>query len=304
MSETAALRLGTRASLLARTQSQEVANAIEKCNPGLMVELVTISTTGDRTAEQSLAEAGGKGLFTRELEQALLDRRIDLAVHSFKDLPTTMPLVSQEELVVGAVPVRQDVRDVLICRTCTSLHDLPQGATIGSGSLRRKCQILQVRPDLQIIPMRGNVDTRLKKLESGLCDAIILAMAGLKRLNLFDMEWMHPIEPEIMLPSAGQGALALQIRRDNSRAAANIAALNDPATASAVIAERAVVMGLNGDCHSPIGALATLNQSNLTLRGIVGSADGNPPVRRAEASCPLQNWQKAVDEVCRRLRAG
>ena len=294
VSEAKTIRLGTRGSLLARTQSGHVAEALREANAGLQVELVIITTSADQYADRPLADIGGKGLFTKELELALLDGRIDLAVHSFKDVPVTMPLVDQTDLIIGAVPPREDARDVLVSRKVDSLETLPAGAKIGTGSLRRKCQIMQVRPDIFVVPLRGNVDTRLRKLENGECDAIVLAMAGLKRLGRFDAGFMHPIDPAILLPAAAQGALALQCRRDDAATAEVIAKLNDPATFAAVTAERAVVAALDGDCHSPIAALAAIENGVLTLDAAVGRRDGLPPVRRARASAAENKWADAV----------
>jgi hydroxymethylbilane synthase len=296
------LRLGTRGSLLARTQSQWTADALLAAHPGLRVELVTISTSGDRLIDQSLADAGGKGLFTKELELALLAGEIDFAVHSMKDVPVTMPLVDQAGLVIAAIPAREDARDVLVSRHGRSLADLPAGSTVGTGSLRRRCQILAGRPDLRVVPLRGNVDTRLKKLEQGENAAIVLAMAGLQRLRRFDAAWMTPIEPVVMLPAAGQGALALQCRLGDELTTAVLAKLDDPATRLAVLAERAVVAGLDGDCHSPIAAWSIIEQGRLSLTAAVGRENGDPPVARAAATAGAGGWRTAVESVCRVLR--
>src|SRR4051812_11250569 len=201
------LRLGARGSMLSRMQSQRVADALEKRHPGLEIELVLCKTTGDVIVDKPLHDAGGKGLFTKELEQALLAGEVDLAVHSYKDVPVTMPLVegSQERLVIAAVPKREDPRDVLVSSKAKRLGELPQGARVGTGSLRRGSQIRTLRPDLQIELIRGNIDTRLRKLRAGQFDAIILAYAGLKRTALFDDQDMSVIEPDEMLPAAGQG---------------------------------------------------------------------------------------------------
>ncbi|MGN6627926.1 MAG: hydroxymethylbilane synthase, partial [Tepidisphaeraceae bacterium] len=223
------LRLGTRGSLLARTQSHMVADAIVRANPGVAVELTLIKTTGDRVQDRPLAELGGKGLFTKELELALLRQEIDLAVHSYKDVPVTMPLVDVHDLVIGAVPVREDARDVLITRDgCRALAELPPAARVGTGSLRRRCQLLDQRPDLQILPLRGNIDTRLRKLAAGEYDAIVLALAGVKRGGLFDSAFMTPLPIDQLTPSPGQGALAIQIRRDDHRVQDVLHPLNDP----------------------------------------------------------------------------
>jgi hydroxymethylbilane synthase len=302
MEKPAQLRLGTRGSLLARTQSGQVAEALRDAHPGLQVDLITISTSGDRFSDVPLADAGGKGLFTKELEIALLEKRIDLAVHSFKDVPVTMPLVDQADLIIGSVPKRQDPRDVLVSRKASSLGELPAGAKIGTGSLRRKCQILELRPDLSVVPMRGNVDTRISKLERGDCDAIVLALAGLKRLGKFDPAWMYPIDTGTLLPAAAQGALALQCRRDDGATAAIISVLNDRDSFDAVAAEREVVLALNGDCHSPIAALALINGENLSLSVAVGQRDGLPPVKKSSATAPRGQWKNTVNKVCESLK--
>src|SRR3954454_7387861 len=253
MNEQNHLRLGTRGSLLARSQSQMIADELMRMHAGLRVELVIIKTSGDQVQDKPLADIGGKGLFTKELEQALLDGDIDFAVHSYKDVPVTMPLVDQSDLIVAAVPVREDWRDCSVMRK-PSNGTLPHRAKVGTSSLRRKVQILEASPDAQILPVRGNIDTRIRKLRAGEYDVVILAMAGLKRAGLFDPTFMKPVD---LLPAAGQGALALQCRRSDDATRALLAALNDSFTQQAVDAERAIVQALDGDCHSPIAALAT-----------------------------------------------
>lgn len=287
------LRLGTRGSLLARTQSRLVADAVEAAHPGVRVELVPIKTTGDRITDQPLHAFGGKGLFTKELEQALLDGDVDFAVHSFKDVPVTMPLVDQSNLIIAAVPAREDVRDVLIAGQSMRLEALPARARVGTGSLRRRCQALHARPDLVVEPIRGNIDTRLRKLREGAYDAILLAMAGVRRAGLFDPATMSPVDARDMLPAPGQGALALQCRRDDGRTREVLAALNDPPTADCVAAERELVWLLGGDCHSPIAALAESlppegpGVKRMRLTAAVGARDGDPPVLRAVADVPI-----------------
>lgn len=283
-SPSSSLRLGARGSLLSRMQSQWVADQLEKAHPSLKVELILIKTSGDRIADRPLHEAGGKGLFTKELEQALLAGEVDMAVHSYKDVPVTMPLVEQANLIVAAVPPREDPRDVLVSADAKRIADLPQGAKVGTGSLRRRCQILAARPDLTVELIRGNIDTRLRKQREGQYDAVLLAFAGLRRSALFDGGDMVPVEPEELLPAAGQGALALQCRRDDPRTRQILQALHDPQTATCVDVERAVVQALNGDCHSPIAALATIEGDQLTLRSAVGKHGGEAPVIRSSAS--------------------
>jgi hydroxymethylbilane synthase len=295
----ALLRLGTRGSMLAQTQSGLVARLLEQRHPGLRVELTIIKTTGDQITEKPLHEFGGKGLFTKELEQALLSRTIDFAVHSFKDLPVTMPLVDQADLVIAAVPPREDPRDLLVCYNGKgkTVADLPAGARVGTGSLRRRVQLLEHRPDLVIEPIRGNIDTRLRKCKDGNYDAVILALAGVKRASLFDANHMFPIPTDVLLPAAGQGALALQCRRDEAPTHAFLSALNDPATADCVAAERELVRLLNGDCHSPIAALAERHASAWQLRAAVGGRGGNPPVIHADASILPMDSQMLAQTV-------
>ena len=297
----APLRLGTRGSLLARKQSQLIAGDLQSRFPGLQVELITFKTSGDRITDRPLHEFGGKGLFTKELEQALIDRQVDFVVHSFKDVPVTMPLVATADLIVAATPPRQDPRDVLVSREgFRSLPDLPRGARIGTGSLRRRCQLLAIRPDLHVEGLRGNIDTRLRKLREGEYDAIVLATAGVIRAGLFDPAAMSPMDDLISAP--GQGALALQCRLDDQRTREMLLALHDDATDTCVGAERAIVLGLDGDCHSPIAALAVVKGETLSLRACVGGRDGVPPVVEAAAAGLRFQSREIVDHVLQTLR--
>jgi hydroxymethylbilane synthase len=278
------LRLGSRGSLLALAQSNLVARELMRLHPGLGVDLFQIKTSGDRITDRPLHEAGGKGLFTKELEQALLRDQIDFAVHSFKDVPITMPLVDPRDLVTASVPRREDPREVLISLCANSIQGLPEGARVGTGSLRRRSQLLAARPDLKIEPIRGNIDTRLQKLRRGEYDAIFLAAAGLARAGLFDGAIMSPIEVEQLLPAPAQGALSLQCRRGDQRTQEVLAAMNDPISAACVALERKVVEVLQGDCHSPIAALATAEREGegVRLRVAVAEVGGDPPVRWAD----------------------
>ena len=234
------------------------------------------------------------------MEQALLAGEIDFAVHSFKDVPVTMPLVDTSNLVIAAVPVREDPRDVVVLRD-PSKGALPYRAKVGTSSLRRRCQMLEVGHDIEVRPLRGNIDTRLRKLREGEYDVIILAMAGLRRTGLYEPTSMFPAD--YLLPAAGQGALALQCRRDDPRTAELLTGLNDPTTAACVAAERAVVKALNGDCHSPIAALTTLLDAGreMHLRVAVGGRDGNPPVVRAEARGPADDPESVVAQAVQAL---
>jgi len=295
---TLTLRLGTRGSLLARAQSEAVGLDLLRLHPHLQIDTIIFKTTGDQVTDRPLHEIGGKGLFTKELEHALLAGQIDFAVHSLKDVPVTMPLVPQEELIIAAVPARADPRDALVSSNVKRLSDLPVGARVGTGSLRRQCQILARRPDLIIEPVRGNLDTRLRKVREGQFDAIILAMAGLNRSRLYREEEMTPIEPNEMLPAAGQGALALQCRGDAECTRSVLAAFDDAQSHRCVQAERAIVAGLRGDCHSPIAALATIDAGDrLTLRAAVGASRGRPPVVTASGSGPSTQLESIVDAV-------
>jgi hydroxymethylbilane synthase len=306
MTHATTLRLGARGSLLSRMQSTATARLLEAAHPGpppLRVDLVIVTTSGDVIQNRPLPEFGGKGLFTKELEQALLRNDVDFAVHSFKDVPVTMPLVDTADLVIAAVPPREDPRDLLASRVAKNLLDLPKGAKVGTGSLRRGSQLLALRPDLQVLPIRGNVDTRLRKLSEGQYDAVILATAGIKRANLFDASFMTPIDTAQMLPAAGQAALALQCRRDDAATRHFLAALNDGPSALAASLERDVVRLLNGDCHSPIAALATVTADAVRLQAAVAAKGGHPPVLHADLTLPRSQSselpQKVVNDLVR-----
>jgi hydroxymethylbilane synthase len=265
-------------------QSQLVADMLEQRHSALHVQLQVIQTSGDQIVDKPLHEAGGKGLFTKELEVALLEKRIDFAVHSYKDVPVTMPLVDVGGLVVAATPQRQDPRDALATRTgAKRLADLPKGALVGTGSLRRMCQIMAARPEVRVEGLRGNIDTRLRKLVEGKYDAVILAMAGLNRTGLFDPQWMTPLEIDEMLPAPAQGALAIQCRRDDAPTIEYLKSLHHSPTQICVQAERKLVELLQGDCHSPIAALALLEGEAMELKAAVGARGGRPPVIRARA---------------------
>ncbi len=300
-SPTSTIRLGTRGSLLAKTQSQLIASALEKLQPDLAIELVIFKTQGDAIFTKPLCEFGGKGLFTQELEKALLAGEIDFAVHSFKDVPVTMPLVDQSDLIFAAVPKREDPRDVMVSTKHTNIDDLPQGAKVGTGSLRRRAQLLALRPDLAIEAVRGNIDTRLRKLREGQFEAVILAAAGLRRTGLFDEAEMVMLPTEQMLPAAGQGALALQCRRSDARMREILAGINDPTSQTCVATERAVVQALNGDCQSPIAALAEISENDFSLRVAVGARNGAPPVLHAQSVAKFGNEPERVAAVIQEL---
>lgn len=291
------LRLGTRGSRLALAQAKIVADEIKR-RSGSDVELITIATTGDKILDRPLYDSGGKGLFIKELEQALLDRKIDFAVHSCKDVPVTTPLVEQSNLTIAAIPPRADPHDVLITPLATSLDELPHGCAIATGSLRRKCQLLHRRHDFQIQPIRGNIDTRINKIRSGEFSATILALAGIQRAGLFDHSLMHPISADVILPAPGQGAMALQCRADDKATIEILAQSDDRPTRAAVEAERAIVAALHCDCHSPIAVLAQFQGNDLHIRAALGGHDGNPPVKYAAA---VASPDQAIAQIIQHL---
>jgi hydroxymethylbilane synthase len=278
-----------------------MADELEKRHPGLRVELSIFKTSGDQIADRPLHELGGKGLFVRELELALLNGEVDFAVHSFKDVPVTMPLVEQDNLVIAAVPPREDSRDVLVSSKAKSIQELPPGAVVGTGSLRRRSQLLAVRPDLKIEMIRGNIDTRLRKQQNGEFDAIVLALAGIKRAALFDSEIMTAIGTEELVPCAGQGILAVQCRRDDERTVKLLSVLHNETAALCARLEREVVRLLEGDCHSPIGVAAAVQDGKVTLRTAIGRRGGELPILRSLAEAPMERAEGLVEVVMRQL---
>jgi hydroxymethylbilane synthase len=262
------LRIGTRGSKLARIQTDMVMALLSRA--GADCEVVPIKTSGDRIQDRSLADAGGKGLFTKELEDALLDGRIDLAVHSMKDVPTIFP----EGLDIAALLPREDPRDAFLSHKASSLKELPKGARIGTSSVRRQAQVMRARPDLEVVLLRGNVDTRIAKLDVDTLDAILLAYAGLKRLGLAARA-TSLLSPDDWLPALAQGAVGIEIRKDDSRTASFVAPLNDNTTAVALACERAFQSALDGSCRTPIAGLATFINGRLEFRGEVLAPDGS-----------------------------
>ena len=275
------VRIGTRGSTLAVWQAGWVKKRLEAHWPDLRVELVPISTSGDRIQHVSLARIGGKGLFVKEIEQALLAGRVDLAVHSVKDLPAELP----PGLRLSTIPEREDPRDVLISAGGSSLADLPEATRVGTSSLRRQALLLHLRPDLRIEVLRGNVETRLRRQLEGRVDATILAAAGLKRLSL-RLKNGVPLDAEEFLPAIGQGALGIEIRADDE-VAALLAPLHHPETAWAVEAERAFLSGMGGSCRTPLAARATIANGSLRLAALVASPDGKRLLRH-ERSGPTE----------------
>lgn len=263
------LKIATRQSPLALWQAEHIKARLQQLHPNLSVELVKFVTQGDKILDTPLAKIGGKGLFVKELENALFDGRADLAVHSMKDVPMQLP----QGLELAVICEREDPLDAFVSNTYASFDDLPQGAIVGTSSLRRKCQILYARPDLVIHDLRGNVGTRLSKLDSGLYDAIILASAGLKRLELAN-RIRHTMPPSMSLPAVGQGALGLECRADDDVVRQLIEPLRHNETESCVRAERAFNAFLEGGCQVPIAGYATLHQDTITIEGRVGSVDG------------------------------
>ena len=274
----ARLRIGTRGSMLALAQAAEVRARLAAADPALdepgVVETLAIRTSGDAVTDRPLADAGGKGLFTKEIDAALLDGRIDLAVHSMKDMESRLV----PGIVVAAVLPREDPRDVLIAPAAKSIAGLARGARVGTSSVRRRAQLLALRPDLQIVPFRGNVNTRLARFDAGAADAIVLAQAGLHRLGVTRAD-VSVLEPDEMLPSAAQGAIAVACRADDDATRALLAALDDRGSRLCVMAERALLAALDGSCRTPIAALARLDGDALALDALVASHDGREVFR-------------------------
>ena len=260
------LRIGTRGSKLARIQADMVARLLGE--HGTKTEIVLVKTTGDRIQDRPLAEAGGKGLFTKELEEALAADTVDLAVHSMKDVPALLP----PGMGLGAILPREDPADVLIAKL--PLRELPRGARVGTSSVRRQAQLLRARPDVQAVLLRGNVDTRLRKFDAGEMDAILLALAGLKRMGLADRA-SFVLPTDEWLPSLSQGAVGIEIRANDARTASLVAPLDDAITATALACERAFQAALDGSCKTPIAGLATAANGRLSFRGEVLAPDGS-----------------------------
>lgn len=268
------VRIATRKSPLAMWQAEFVRDSLIKLHPDLQIELVKMSTQGDKILDTPLAKVGGKGLFVKELEQGMLAGDADIAVHSMKDVPVEFP----EGLHLPVVCKREDPRDAFVSNNYQSIDDLPQGAKVGTSSLRRECQLRTYRPDLEVLPLRGNVNTRLAKLDAGNYDAIILATAGLKRLG-FDDRIKSRLAPEQSLPAIGQGAVGIETRVDDEEINALIAPLRCPETWIVVSAERALNKRLAGGCQVPIAGYALLENDEIWLRGLVGRPDGSEMLR-------------------------
>lgn len=290
------LRIGTRKSKLALWQADWVADRLRQKWPGLTVELVPITTTGDRKQRSRPADIGGKALFTREIEEALLDRRVDLAVHSLKDMAALLP----KGLKLAAVPLREDPRDVLISTGGKKFLDLPKGTKIGTSSIRRKCQLKAIRPNLVYEDLRGNIDTRLKKVKSGDVGAVVLAAAGMKRLG-FEAEITEYLD---LIPAVGQGALALEIREDDSQTGKSIQFLDDSSTHLCIAAERAFLEVMQGGCQVPLGCHASFYGDKVELKAFVSDLEGGQVISRIQSvasSQAVEEARKMAEEI---LEAG
>lgn len=291
------LVIATRKSRLALWQAQHVAGLLKKSHPELEVDLLPLSTRGDELADRRLDQAGGKGLFVKELEAAMADGRADLAVHSMKDVPADLP----QGFALAAITAREDPRDVLVSKKYSSLKQMPVGTTVGTSSLRRSAQITERHPHLQVRLLRGNIDTRLAKLDRGEYDAIVLAAAGLARLGL-GARISARLEAEEMLPAPGQGALGIECLSGRAEIAALLAPLADSATTICVRAERAVSRALGGSCALPLGAYAELRSNEIWLRALVASADGRRVLRcelKGAAADPQGLGERAAEDLRR-----
>ncbi len=288
------LIIGSRSSKLAMAQTHLIVNKLKDCYPDLEVQIKTIKTKGDKILDVALSKIGDKGLFTKELEEALLRKEIDLAVHSMKDLPTELP----EGLKISAVTERENPCDVLVSSEGFTIEALPKGSKVGTSSLRRRAQLLHIRADLNTVDLRGNLDTRVKKLEQGLYDAIILAYAGVKRLGLELKLSVIPIED--ILPQAGQGALGIEIRKDSYEVERLVKALDHYDSYLAVIAERALLAGLEGGCQVPIGVYAKVHNNQIAIKAGVFSLDGKI-TQKDEISGPKEDAEALGRQLAERI---
>ena len=292
------IKIGTRGSKLALWQANWVKSVLEQNFPPTPIELIVIKTQGDKILDVPLAKVGGKGLFVKEIEQALLTRRIDIAVHSMKDMPADIP----EGLCIGAIPERENPVDVFISRNGAQFIELAAGSVIGTSSLRRGAQLRHARPDIVIQPIRGNLDTRLKKLESENFDALVLAAAGVKRLNL-EHKITEYLDPEIMLPAVGQGALCIEIRKGDSTVGPLVASLEHASTRAVVAGERAFLNRLEGGCQVPIAGHGRISEKQLAITGLVAEVDGSRVIK-GEKSGPLDSAETIGIDLAEELLAG
>lgn len=291
------LRIATRESRLALWQAEHVAEQLRNAHPGLEVVLAPMTTTGDQVLDRTLAQVGGKGLFVKELEAALLDGRADIAVHSMKDVPSVLP----EPLMLTCMLERADPRDAFVSSLHASFEQLPRGAHVGTASLRRQSQLLALRPDLRISPVRGNVETRLRKLDEGQYAAIVLASAGLTRLGLAGRITEY-LDVQRSVPAAGQGVVGIECRRTDTRVQALCAALNHTDAEHCVRAERAFATRLEGSCQAPIAGFATVQGDTLQLTGLVAAPDGTQVIRE-HCSGPRQQCDRLGRELAERVLA-
>ncbi|MCH2547701.1 MAG: hydroxymethylbilane synthase [Alphaproteobacteria bacterium] len=292
MKKTAKIRIGTRASKLALAQSEEVKRRLLAAYPDMVAEqfeIVPMTTTGDAIQDKTLSDIGGKGLFTKEIEDALLAHKVDIAVHSMKDMPTILP----DGLIIPCLLEREDPRDAFISNAAVGVDGLPLYAIVGTSSLRRGAQIKAYRPDLEIIPFRGNVQTRLRKLSEGVCDATLLAVAGLNRLGMGDMVTC-PLPTDVCLPAVAQGAIGVECHQDREDIREMLSKIHHPDTMLCVSAERSLLKTLDGSCRTPIGGLATLQGKNLLLEGMVAKPNGKIIHRRSvNCKATLESAERA-----------
>jgi hydroxymethylbilane synthase len=293
--KTERLVYATRKSALALAQSRALVAELGRARPELDITELTVTTTGDKIQDRSLTEIGGKGLFVKEIEEALLANVADIAVHSLKDVPSELA----PGLRIGCVPKREDPRDVIVTRSGAKLLELPDGARVGTTSLRRQLQLRALRPDFVMVPLRGNVDTRIRKCRDGEVDAIVLARAGLVRLGRAD-EATEVLEPEVSLPAVGQGALAVELRADDERTNALLVTLRDEETTRAVAAERGVMIAVHGGCQTPVAAYAVQMHGGLWLRAFLADPDGTH-VRRGERRAPFPTTDVEAEAIGREL---
>lgn len=272
--------VGSRRSQLAMTQTEWVIDQLKKAGAQNEFEIKEIVTKGDQIVDVQLSKVGGKGLFVKEIQQQMLAGDIDFAVHSMKDVPAELP----EELFISCMPKRVDARDVLICENGYTLETLPEGAVIGTSSLRRGAQMLAARPDFEIQWIRGNIDTRLKKLETENFNAILLAKAGLERMGWTDRVDFEALDADMMVPAVGQGVLAIESRKDDAEVTAILQLLHDDVTAKAATAERTFLKAIEGSCHVPVGGYATVDGDDVTLTGLIASVDGKEVLRVTKTS--------------------
>ena len=289
------LKIGTRGSKLALQQTRMIASQLERLNPTIKCEIVNIKTEGDKILDVPLAKIGGKGLFVKELDEALIDGRIDLAVHSMKDIPTELPT----ELQIGAITIREDPRDVLISGDNLILKHLPKNAVIGTCSLRRQTQLLNYSPNFHIVQLRGNLETRLRRVEANALDAVILAAAGIHRMG-WQAKITEYLPMDICLPAISQGALGIEIRKKQKKIQSIVSALDHPETAKAVLAERALLRKLEGGCQVPIAAYGEIKNSQIYLQAMVGSLDGKRIIRDSESGS-LDHVEKVGIHLAKKL---